>query len=235
MALANYQNLVEYAGSGDHVLSEILNKVQTDGFSFYRAVARHILGDPSLHQSIYDAVLTHYLRVIADDRNPYHDRYIHFDGLSIDVVKTFVGGLSCPDLCLGPQSPLYTAESILEVITNALDVKLVLHNPDMKFRLESGPVSYPEYHVKFSSLGQDGNQYRCSALTLSNNGRALINYLEQQQNGALPIRKILWWRNYDETGDYHCFNEYNPVCDQTQISPLATDEPVDNYCPRFIQ
>lgn len=223
MALTNYKDFTEQIGDEDNVLMTILSKIHTDGLSFYRAVARHVLGDPSLYRSIFDAVLTHYLRVIADDKNPYHDQYKQFDRLDVAPFNTFVGGLSCPDVCVGPHSSVDTASSILEVITNALEIKLVIYRHDMTLWLENGPVRYPEYHVKFLSSEQDKMDCHCSSLTPANDGKALIDYLERQQDDTLPVKKIIWWREPGEDGKYHCYNEYNPVSDQTRPSPITAN------------
>lgn len=223
MATIDYQEVREETGIHKQIPPGVSNEPRSDGFSFYRAVARHILGDPNLYKSIFEAVLTHYLLVIADDRNPYHDQYSKFDKLDVQYTETFVGGLSSPDLCLGPQNSVHTASSILEVITNALDIKLVLHRNDMTLWLQDGPVNFPEYHVKFLLNVHTKNEYCCSVLTPANDGRVLIEYLEQHRNDVLPIGKIIWWREPDETGAYHCYNEYNPVSDQICSLPLIAN------------
>lgn len=72
--------------------NEPRKKWPTDGLSFYRAVARHTMGDPSLYEASLHVVQMHYLRVLADDRNPYHAKYL----------DTFVGGMSNLFNSIGP-------------------------------------------------------------------------------------------------------------------------------------
>lgn len=192
--------------------NELMNRWRTDGLSFYRALARHTLGDPSLYKASLHDVQIHYLRVLADERNPYHAKYLEFDTRDLLLVNTFFGGLSCPDLCLGPRSPARSAACLLEVITNALNIRLTLWTHDMKLWLTDGPVDVPEYNIKFLADQAGRYTYCCCSLTPAEDGRDLINFLEEQRGiSTLQIRRIAWWRNPGENGGYHCFNEYAAV------------------------
>ena len=72
----------------------------TDGLSFYRAVATHIIGDPTKHQYIHNAVLAHYLQVFLNNQDPLHHHYLLYNTSNGHTIKTFFGALSCPDLVL---------------------------------------------------------------------------------------------------------------------------------------
>lgn len=174
-----------------------------DERTFYRALARHIIGDPAYHESILHAVLTHYWRVLVDKSNPYHLEYKNFEKIEFGPTTKFFDALSRPThwLCfVGWQSG---SQSILRVITNALNVKIVLWNADQTDSREDGPVIFPEYSVEFVPVKGNKLTEKCIALTPANDGRRLIQFLEDKRSrleeetdeNALRIRRLVWWRD----------------------------------------
>lgn len=113
----------------------------TDRLSFYRAVATHIIGDPTKHQYIHNAVLAHYLQVFLNNQDPLHHHYLLYNTSNGHTIKTFFGALSCPDLVLcNCQHDFSMSKAVITVISNALQVKLVTSGHDNSFLYEEGPV-----------------------------------------------------------------------------------------------
>lgn len=175
-----------------------------DELSFYKALARHTIGDAEYFESILHAVLTHYWRVVVDKNNPYHAVYKEFEAIEFKPTTTkFFGALSSPDFWLCPSGWQNGSPYILRVVTDALNIKVVLWGIDETMLWEDGPVDFPEYHFKFPDNTRNKRTKSCSALTPANDGRALINFLEDERRrleiepdeNALKIRRIVWWRD----------------------------------------
>ena len=187
---------------GEDVGLDTRNLRYGDELSFYRALARHTIGDPFYYESILHAVQTHYWRVLADEENPYHAEYKKFEQLEFGSTTKFFGALSCPDFWLCPCGWQIGSPSILRVVTDALNIKIVLWKEDDTF-LEDGPVEFPEYHVKFPRNIRNERTNCCKALTPADDGRNLIQYLEKERRrletepdeNALKIRRLVWWRD----------------------------------------
>lgn len=183
-----------------------------DNLSFYRALSRHTIGDPAHYESILHAVLTHYWRVLVEKNNPYHGQYKDFEQeifvKNFEHPTRFVNALSCPDfwLCVkGWQGK--GSQALLQVVTDALNIKIVLRmggKGDVPYYC-GGPVHFPEYHVKFPYDITYKYTRCCSALTPCNDGRVLIQYLEDERvrlNGerGFKIKRLVWWRDPVDDG-----------------------------------
>lgn len=190
----NFHQEPEVVGSGPQ------SQARGGGLSLYRALARHIIGDPTYYKSILHAILTHYWRVLVDKSNPYHLEYKRFEEIEFGSSTKFFNALSCPDswLSFGWQNG---SSSILRVVTNALDIKLVLWKEGGIF-WEDGPVKLPEYQVEFGHNNGDKRTLCWRALTPANDGKILIKFLEGERSrlenepneNALRIRRLVWWR-----------------------------------------
>lgn len=74
-----------------------------DGLSFYRAIARMVIGDPRKYESILNAVLEHYLHVFLDRSHDFHADYTLWDATqSFPRTQTIFEALSSLDLVLCP-------------------------------------------------------------------------------------------------------------------------------------
>ena len=102
---------------------------------------------PLIMKSVLNAVLIHYLRVKVDMQNPYNAEYGSFDEILFNKTNSFFGGLSCQDLCVCPCTLNDSSKNILKVITNALNIRIVIWEDDMTTSHKEGPVDFPEYHV----------------------------------------------------------------------------------------
>ena len=133
---------------------------QTDRLSFYRAIARHVIGDPTKHQYIHDAILSHYLQIFVDNQDPLHDDYMSYSNLKGQTIKSLFGALSCPDLVLcNCQTDTPMSKDVLVMITNALNARIIIKDHDSKLLYEEGPVQYPEYHGMYFNLGSNYFQH----------------------------------------------------------------------------
>ena len=197
-----------------------------DGFSFYRALARHIIGDPTYYESVLHGVQTHYWRVLADKTNPYHNIYNPFEEIKFGTETKFFNALSSPDFWLCPRGWQNGSQSIMLVVTNALNIKLVLWKEHGKTYFDDGPVVFPEYHVKFPHDTSDQRTRSCSALTAVNDGRALITFLERERlrlkdeldERALKIRRMAWWLNPEWLNHLKAYADI-------ELVPTKWDEP----------
>lgn len=234
-----------FRDEGEDVGLDMRNLRYGDELSFYRALARHTIGDPTYYESILHAVQTHYWRVLADEENPYHAEYKKFEQLEFWPTTKFFGALSCPDFWLCPCGWQIGSPSILRVVTDALNIKIVLWQEDNTF-LEDGPVEFPEYHVKFPNNIRNERTNCCKALTPADDGRNLIRYLENERRrletepdeNALKIRRLVWWRDPvedpedDASSDSHSSSDVGP--DGLYWGPKKKEEKI-NTAPRDYQ
>lgn len=212
----------------DCVGSDTRDSRYKDKFLFYSALARHTIGDPAYHESILHAVQTHYWRVLVDKSNPYHDVYALFEEIKFRPNIKFFSALSSPDYWLCPTGWQIDSRSILQVVSNALNIKIVIWRKRRKTLIwEGGPVEFPEYHVEFP------DDTSCIALTPDNDGRALIEFLESERyrleketgENALRIRRLVWWRPRDPVEDD---DSSDPVKDDDSSDPVEDNDSSDS-------
>ena len=195
-----------------------------DGLSFYRAIARQYIGDPTKYTSILNQVLEHYLRAFVDDQHPLHSEYVNLDA---DFTSpTFFEALSRPDPVLCPcRGHLSNSGRVLSVITNALNVKVVVRN-ERAFAYQKGRLQAPESVVKFRALAPERCEHRCSSLTAADDGRAIIELLERRKQefeqskrenfnqwdrDGLDIKLIAWYSDLWSFDGYRCWSEWQNV------------------------
>ncbi len=194
-----------------------------DGLSLYRSISRQLHGDPLKYEFVLNAVLDHFLRVWIQ---PSHDKY----GLYCKYREewpcpsragTFFGALACPDL--GASQGDVAFVSVLSVITNALNIRLViwpsLPNSGTKPLNEVGPVACPEYHL-LQSKAEDRRLGFCyDSLLEDESGQALVALMRRYKGQKiLPVKEIGWYGFGPEGGRPQCYNEYRSV----SIEPLDT-------------
>lgn len=216
-----------------------------DGLSLYRALSRLTLGDPVHFVPLMNSVLEHFLRSLVDERastdsngrlvfdDIHHERYSYFDAYFPQSTKTFFGALCCPDLVICPCEPHRAASvAVLEVITNALNIRLVVHTDDMQLLFDGGPVQLPLYQVKLEQGQTDDCHHRVVSLESASSGRSLIEYLCSQGDylaslpapNALKIKQIMWYFDHsdDQVKDYNGYSSVRITESLFHASQLTT-------------
>lgn len=170
-----------------------------DRLSFYRVLARLNIEDPTKYESIRSRVLQHYAGAFIDTAHPSNSQYKTFDALYIpSTTTTFFDALLHPDLALRPYGGNgIQSEQVLLVICNALSFRIIIRKEHYAYEYQEGHEGAPECNVKFEVLEKGTCEHRCTSLGAADDGRALVELLEQ--------------RTQDFEQRKHCWNEYAAV------------------------
>ena len=188
----------------------------SDGLSLYRALARHLSGDPLKYLDTMNAVLDLYLRIWANPLHPLHEAVRRYT-IAYGSVDLFFNALSCPDAALSVDYP-----HVLGFIADALNIRLHVYygnGADRSPRTTAYGAAYgrsqtPIRHVHIDRAvlhGPAGTTYqRChfNSLVVQESGRNLITFLEtsmkemddERRDGKRPskynglqMKQICWW------------------------------------------
>ena len=206
-----------------------------DGLSFYRALARQSIGDPREHRHIQNAVLEHYIRTLVQasqavtgNKNALQSLYEAYDGADWgqeDPPRSFFERLCLPDFALCQCQDRALSEAVLQVITNALEIRVVVWQGE-GISYQQGPVCSPEYHIMLR-VSEEGNgcDHHFDSLIEDHSGKCLTEYLLDQQHknehmpNGLKIKKVMWYLDdsgrsstwYLDHSGYACYNENRVV------------------------
>ena len=206
----------------------------SDNLSFYRALSRQIIGDPKEYTHILNAVLEHYIRILNlaysrgegelgdRKRNSLEKLYWSYEESGrFREQHPFFQMLASPDRYLCACAPAADSQAVLDVITNALNIRATVWSKDSMY-YSSSPITSPEYHFRASS--QHGRcHHHFESLIEDHTGKCLIEYMlvkqvEQQKLAeGLQIKRVMW---YDTSSGQkpRCYNENRTVSLLSDIS-----------------
>lgn len=132
----------------DSVGSDTQDPRYRDEFLFYRALARHTIGDPAYHESILHAVQTHYWRVLVDKSNPYHDVYASFEKIEFGPVGRMALDLSCRSSLMRWTSRSWYGKELVRLLFGRVD-QLNFQNIMSNFQMtRETHVHHPVLHSR---------------------------------------------------------------------------------------
>ena len=115
--------------------------------------------------------------------------------------------LAQPDSYLCACESAVESQAILDVFTNALNIRICLWHKDSIY-CKNGPVTTPDFHLMvLSQLGHC--QHRFRSLVEDQSGKCLIDYIVAKQmeqlkiSNGLNIDQVMWYR-------YTCGRK--PIC-----------------------
>lgn len=212
-----------------------------DGCSFYRSLARQMLGNSNHFWIVQDAVLDHYIRVFIDQGSGsgLHARYLTYDNNFPSRYGPFFPALASPDPAIA-RPPKEFEGDVLSVICNTFNVRIVVWGNNEILLRHKGSVSCPEYNMKQVPDGTGKTGFRFDTLVPDESGSSLVDHLLRVKSTETPleIREITWWRDPynarwtdnrvlnalneqdrrawvpappEQPREYKCYNEHIPV------------------------
>ncbi|KAF2169015.1 hypothetical protein M409DRAFT_52987 [Zasmidium cellare ATCC 36951] len=159
-------------------LVSLLQSGKRDGHWMYRALARQVIGDPSKHRHIHDAVLHFAIRVRSNPSYPLHLSYLEREAsfrqqIGMDVFTV----LDCPDLV--PANP-----HLCWIVASALKMQVriyasITRDGELReLRGVAGSSTARTSHALLQTPASGPLAVRYSALLLDESGKALLEHLE---------------------------------------------------------
>ena len=166
---------------------------------------------PKLHESIVVPAVNHSLRIYIDKDHPLHQGPWWIS--QFPTRSTSFNSSCCPDRVLCPCSPPNIASAVLEVITNAFNVRVVLWHDSIILH-QDGLVICSEYHVNLQNQ-LETCQHLFNSLLPEYSGKSLIEHSSKEKSRSTStwletkrddmVEKTesrddwwLWWRRREK-------------------------------------